>query len=94
MPTRVEVYEAVDTEREYQQLRWGTDGIDNGQHPVGSYLTLLDTYLRQAQDAWSTNVGNEPALNAIRKVAGIAVACMEQNGAPLRNLENVVPAGA
>jgi hypothetical protein len=31
------------------------------------------------------NPGNEPALHQIRKIAGIAVNCMEKHGAPYRS---------
>ncbi len=85
---REEVYQVIDGERDYQDSL-GSDRTEGFTHSVGDSLVLLDTYLRKAKDAWSLNAGNTAALHEIRKIAGIAVRCMEQNGAP----ERVIPAG-
>lgn len=42
----------------------------------------MDVYLRRAQDAYADNAGDQPALDIVRKIAGIAVWCMELHGAP------------
>ncbi len=79
MITRQEVYEAIDTERDYQDKQW------NGHtHEVGAYLTLLRTYLREAEESWSRSDGDRAALHSIRKIAAIAVHTMEEHGAPIR----------
>lgn len=86
MVKRQEVYQVVDGERDYQdELGMGPDGRTDGQpKSVGDYLTLLDVYLRKAQDAYAGRPGNVPSLHEVRKVAGIAVQCMEVHGAPER----------
>jgi hypothetical protein len=84
--TREEVFAAIDSEREYQQRVWaGADGeIDNPLTP-GEFLTLLRVYLRKAEEAWVIEEKPEVnTLDAVRKIAGIAVNCMEQHGAPHR----------
>ena len=85
MATRQEVYEAVDTEREYQD-RLPQGRTDGREHTVGEFLTMLQYYMTEAQKAWTTNAGDAAALHVVRKIAGISVNCMEKWGAPKRDL--------
>ena len=78
---RAEVYDAIDGERDYQNKQWS--GPDH-QHEVGAYITLLAAYVQKAQTAWTDKSGDYDALHVIRKIAGIAVHCMEEHGAPKR----------
>lgn len=78
---RESVYKLIDGERAYQVEQWGSP---EHKHEVGAWLTLLRAYLYKADIAWTENRGDEAALDIIRKIAGIAVACMEQHGAPHR----------
>jgi len=80
---RAEVYAAIDGERDYQD-GLGADRTDGHRRTVGDYLTMFQYYLDQAIAAWTTNPGDEQALDVIRKLAGIAVHCMEDHGAPKR----------
>lgn len=82
---RKQVFELIDGEREYQDSL-GLDRTDGRQHSVGEYLVMLEVYLRRAFDDWTNNSGDSAALDEIRKVAGIAVHCMEDYGAPNRNI--------
>jgi len=86
--TREEVFAAINSERDYQQQVWaGADGeIDNPLTP-GEFLTLIRVYLRKAEEAWTVEDGMpEPnTVDIVRKIAGIAVNCMEQHGALTRN---------
>ncbi len=81
--SRQEVYAAIDGERDYQnflsELR--TDGRDKS---VGEYITMMQYYQAQLVAAWTENPGDETALKVMRKMAGIAVRCMEEHGAPPR----------
>ena len=76
---RSRVYQVIDDERDYQD-RLGP----RADKTVGDYLTLLDVYLQKAQTAWAMRPGTTPALVEIRKIAAIAVRCMEEHGAPFR----------
>lgn len=76
---RVEVYAALDTERHYQQQLWG----DKPQS-VGAYITMLDVYVEKAKAAWIAQNHDRDALDVIRKIGGIVVACGEQHGLPPR----------
>lgn len=80
---RAEVYAAIDTERDYQDKLPLCRG-DGSPKSVGEYLTLLRAYSAKADSAWTDNPGDEKALHVIRKIAGIAVYCMEIHGAPPR----------
>ena len=81
--TREQVFELINGERDYQN-KLGPERTDGSDKTVGDYLTMLRCYLRKAEDAWTDNAGCEPALDQIRKVAAIAVRCMEDHGAPPR----------
>jgi hypothetical protein len=83
MATRDEVYAAIDSERDYQNKRWQAhDEVE--PMTVPKTLTLLQAYIRKAEDAYITEIGHAHAVEILRKIAGIAVAGMEQNGAPIR----------
>ena len=78
-----EVISAVHDERVYQNRKWGT--IAEHPHEVGGYLTLMRKLLADAESAWCTQRGDEGALDEIRKVVSVGIACMEQCGAVPRS---------
>lgn len=76
MPTREQVFKAIDSERAYQHARW-----QGHEHPVGTYLTYMSDYLAEAVHVDSqSNAKEGKALESIRKFAALGVACMEENG--------------
>jgi hypothetical protein len=85
---RTEVYKLIDGERDYQDslatLRNWSEADRNPAQSVGDFLTLMDVYLHKAQVAYADNPGDTAALDVVRKMAGIAVYCMEEHGAPPR----------
>jgi len=82
-------YAAIDGERDYQDaMKVGPDGRTDGrQKSVGDYLTLIRTYSNKADAAYAGRPGDTPALHEIRKIAAIAVQCLEVHGSPLRGTE-------
>ncbi len=79
--TRAEVYAALDSERDYQQIRW-----DGHFHPPESYCLFMEDYLAQARSQASRTDFSDPMalreyLATIRKVTALGVACMEAFGA-------------
>jgi hypothetical protein len=86
--TRTEVFAAIDAERQYQDEQWGT--LEQRGKQVGAWITLMQHYMNQATKEWATNRGDEKALHEIRKIAGIAVACMEQHRVPERETASSV----
>jgi hypothetical protein len=80
MPTRAEVYKAVDSERNYQ------DQLARNNVPEQTqleHLTVIRRIVRDIEDAWYENPGHPP-LDYMRKIAAVAVKAMEQHGAPTR----------
>jgi hypothetical protein len=82
---REEVYALIDGERAYQDS-FVTERFRHSEadRSVSSELLMLEEYVARARKAWVDNKGDQAALAVIRKVAGIAVRCMENHGAPMR----------
>lgn len=79
---QADVLAAVVGERSYQDRKWGTPR--EHPHEVGGYLTLMRVHLAKAEAAWAGSRGDEGALDVLRKVVAIGVACFEQHGVPSR----------
>jgi hypothetical protein len=73
------VYAYIGAERDYQDSL-PPSRTDGQPRSIGDYFTMLRYYMRQADEAWTVNPGNGPALDVIRKIAGICVHCMEDHG--------------
>ena len=69
---------AVHDERVYQNRKWGTP--TEHPHEVGGYLTIMRKLLADAEVAWATNRGDIGALDEVRKVVAVGIACREQHG--------------
>lgn len=74
--------EAVLGEREYQDQKFGC--VRQRGHEVGAWLSLMETHIRRASEAWADCSGDYVALAHVRKVVAIGLACGEQHGLPLR----------
>jgi hypothetical protein len=86
---RQSVYKAVDSERDYQDSFVLPERQYYRTHTLGEFILMLNQYAKQAQEKWthhtdSTEDEFPPSLHEVRKIAAIAVRCMEQHGAPLR----------
>ena len=92
MTTRKEVYNVIDGERDYQEMRIvrdGTTSSDGHNHTPEEYLLYMEDYLNEAKHVASRVWGAEarPAImDIVRKVVALGVACMEQNGAVPRKV--------
>ena len=80
---RTKVFEAIDSERDYQDRKWGTP-VEH-PHEVGGYLALMDVHLQRAKAAWAGANNDTAALEALRKVLAVGTACAEQHGIPGRS---------
>ena len=90
---RKDVYAVIDDERDYQDSLWGTP--DEHQHGTLEFLAFILDYVQQGIRDFSRNAdptGEVLALHATRKIAALAVASMEQNGALLRQQGRTSPA--
>lgn len=75
------VFALIENERKYQ------DGIGCPPVSLEGELLLLGDYIDRARRAYAENFGDETetaARDAVRKIAAIAVRCMENHGAPAR----------
>ncbi len=86
MSTRKEVYDAIDSERAYQDMRRARD---HGQetHSPEEFLVYMQHYLGEALKTAATTWGPSAQLatmEIVRKVTALGVAAMEANGAPRR----------
>lgn len=78
---RTEVYKALDGERAYQDAKWNTA---NRRKPTECYLLYMKAILDEAIQDISHNAGDIGALDKLRKVTALGVACFEDNGVPFR----------
>lgn len=83
MTQREKVYSAISDERAYQDRKWGT--VEEHQHEVGSWLTIMRTLLTDAERAYMSQNGDIGALDEVRKVVAVGVACMEQHDPVVRS---------
>lgn len=83
--TRLKVYEAIDKERDYQDLLWGGRRHDES-HSVGDFIVYMEDYLRKTKEAY-TQKGNNGAMEQLRKAVALGVCCFEVHGVPDRKLE-------
>lgn len=77
---RSEVYRAIDSEREYQDAKWGT--VEENPHSINEWLFIINHYWCKA-----TEIHNPDALNNLRKIAAVAIAALEQHGCPTREAD-------
>jgi hypothetical protein len=79
---RSDVYTAVDEELHYQQLKFG----DN-PHEIDAFATYIRQYSKVLDETATSPNAPEAKLAVIRKIAAIAIRCMEQHGAPRRDFK-------
>lgn len=82
---RIQIYNTIDSEREYQDKKWGGESHDQ-QHRVADWLLFIEIQLNEAKQNLYTS-GNEAGLNNIKKIAALCVACMEKYGSLKRTEE-------
>ncbi len=85
---REEVYKIIDGERDYQDSRWGNTRSDdrpgNGERSTDEFALYILGYTNDLVDKASHFGDPNVKLDIVRKIAALAVACMEWNGAPPR----------
>ena len=77
---RSEVFKAINGERDYQMVRWG----ENVGGSIDEFSLYIAGYTADLVRETSHNLTGVEALNIIRKITALGVACMEQHGAPQR----------
>ena len=83
---RADVYKAIDSERDYQERKWG-NGATKKVHSLEEWCLYIQDYLDEAKHALSRkpdDVCYPIAKEIMRKIGGMAVKCMEEHGTTLR----------
>lgn len=78
---RKEIYNILDGEREYQDWKWNTA---NRKKPTECYMLYMKALLDEAIQKISHTAGDFEALDILRKVVTLGIACFEDNGVPSR----------
>lgn len=88
--TREEVYRLIDGERDYQDNLWGktlsSNKPGNGERTVDEFALYIAGYAQELTTIASHSADPNSKLAHVRKIAALAVACMEQHGAPARQI--------
>ena len=92
MTDRAEVFDAINSERAYQNQRWGvTPNYPTGHNPhsVTEWLVYMQHYVNEGlKIATMSSKRDDPesrkALEFVRKVAALGIVAMEEHGAPRR----------
>jgi len=88
---RKNVYKLIDNERDYQDSRWNTDNetrsgksdILDQDKSLAEWLNYLEFHLGEAKHG-VYSLEPKKTKESIRKIAALAVACMEYNDCPPR----------
>ncbi len=86
-----EVFNVIKKEREYQDRLWGK-ADSQGKHSISEYILYIQDYLAEARGIvcrMASPKCDEDALHIIRKIAAMAVCCMEQNGIEEREMKDL-----
>lgn len=81
--TRQEALARLDQERDYQEDNSKFKGFGD-RHSPAEFLALIQAYTQDAFLAYRGSSGNDKLLDVIRKLGGLAVACIEEHGCPER----------
>ena len=88
MASRTTVYEAIDSEREYQNSKWrrptSKDPAGHNPHTITEWLSYMQYYVNEGLKVQTLSFEEGAGLDFLRKVAALGVAGMEQHGAPKR----------
>lgn len=75
-----EVIAVVDGELLYQHAKFGEN-----PHEIDAFATYIRHYSKILDETATTPNTPEAKLTVVRKIAALAIRCMEQHGAPPRN---------
>ena len=77
---RDEVYVAIDSERQYQDKRWGiVDDPNYASYEPSQFLIDIEMHLNKAKQA-NYEIDKSGVMEELRKIAALAVKCGEVHG--------------
>jgi len=85
------VFDRVAEEREYQDILWGSTMCE-GKHSITEMLVYIRDYVEEGLHIMSREPSpqsDKKVLPNIRKIAAMAVATMQQHGAPARDFADL-----
>lgn len=83
---RAEVFEAINSERDYQDVKWGGDQeiiVHDDEHSVADWILFQENKIQEAKDNLY-NLNEAAALRSMLKVVALGVACFEAKGVQSR----------
>ncbi len=84
--SRIQVYDAIESERAYQDAKWGGQ-VNDRTHSPTEWLVFIEDYVSEAKHLLSRNkdeIVRPQVMDIMRKITSMGVACMEVHGAPKR----------
>lgn len=95
---RQAIFDAISQERDYQDSKWTADVTRTaGKHSIHEYMSFISDYAAEANWAFCRLPAphcDHIAIHTMRKIAALAVACMEQHGVLTREFEGARAVGA
>ena len=85
--TREEIYQVLEGEEDYQIKKWGEN--HDKRHTIGDFLVYMEAYLNAAKAGYTFNSAPEGAhlaLDQMRKVVELGIACFKAHGVPEREV--------
>jgi len=87
MKNRKEIYNRIDSERDYQDEKWGSrrqmDGTPDEEKPIAEWINYMEYHISRAKEKVYL-LDKEAALHELRKVTALGVRAMEIHGCPER----------
>lgn len=84
---REQVYKRIDQERNYQDVKWKNNDVPDDEKSIAEWLNYIEFHLGKAKNE-IYYLKHQEALAEVRKIAALAVKCMEVHGCPERNIDN------
>ena len=86
---RSEVYRCIDGERDYQDWKWDVRKHENSlpdeEKPVPEWINYIEYHINMCKMS-IYNLDKEQALSDMRKIAALAVRCLEIHGCSEREI--------
>ena len=84
---RENVYKRIDQERDYQDIKWKNNDVPDDEKSIAEWLNYIEFHLGKAKNE-IYYLKHQEALAEVRKIAALAVKCMEIHGCSERNVDN------
>lgn len=83
---RTDVYKAIDSERDYQDEVSNHPNFPDSSKSIAHWIMFIEIHIDKAKQH-IYNYNREAALNEMRKITALGVACMEFKGCSNREVQ-------